>query len=575
MTKNRTTKTPRAPGTQRLPYIVHGACALVWIIQAALLAWAVEHLVLTQQAQTPFDWSIIIKAAAGIAILGIIRSTTEAWAARRIFLQARSYLTELRHNTIDTLSQQSPLDKHRPASGVVASMIAEQAEAIVPWLSRYQSAQWRVMTAPIAIAIVVGWQSWVAATILIVSAPLIPLFMAIVGWRAQTLSEKHMVEMGQMNGFLLDRLRGLSTLRAMGAIDATTAHVRASGESLKQRTMSVLKVAFLSSAVLELFSALGVAMVAVYVGFHFLGNLPFGAWGHPLTMGQGLFVLLLAPAFFEPLRELSAAWHDRASGIAAMNNIAQLSQPKALIVADKAHTSGVPLPACTTQPANAIAIEIDNLSFAHERETPVFTQFNVAIAAGEQIALTGASGSGKSILLALIAGLIAPDQGTIRLNGVPMDHANAHQLRCQIAWMGQKPHILTGSVKANLLLGRDVTDMHAITQSLRATGMDQVIRKLPAHVLGEGGLGLSGGEVARLALVRLAVQAQAGLIILDEPTAHLDVDTAQQVITAIKTIARNKTLIIATHDPVLLAQMDRTITLHSTSNNIANMDMAT
>src|SRR5690606_34323482 len=122
---------------------------------------------------------------------------------------------------------------------------------------------------------------------LIISAPLIPLFMAIVGWRAQAVSEKQMVEMGQMNGYLLDRLRGLSTLRAMNAIDATTEHVRTSGESLKQRTMAVLRIAFLSSAVLELFSALGVAMVAVYVGFHFLGSVSFGAWGAQLSMGQG------------------------------------------------------------------------------------------------------------------------------------------------------------------------------------------------------------------------------------------------------------------------------------------------
>ena len=143
--------------------------------------------------------------------------------------------------------------------------MAEQAEAIVPWLSRYQTAMWRVRTVPLVIALAVASQSWVVALILVVAAPLIPLFMAIVGWRAKAASQAQMVELGGMNAFLLDRLRGLSTLRALGAVDATAQRLRANAESLRERSMRVLRIAFLSSAVLELFSALGVAMVAVYV----------------------------------------------------------------------------------------------------------------------------------------------------------------------------------------------------------------------------------------------------------------------------------------------------------------------
>ena len=188
----------------------------------------------------------------------------------------------------------------------------------MPWLSRYQTAMWRVRTVPLVIALAVASQSWVVALILVVAAPLIPLFMAIVGWRAKAASQAQMVELGGMNAFLLDRLRGLSTLRALGAVDATAQRLRANAESLRERSMRVLRIAFLSSAVLELFSALGVAMVAVYVGFHLLGHLPFGSWGQTLSLGQALFVLLLAPSFFDPLRELSAVWHDRASGEAAL-----------------------------------------------------------------------------------------------------------------------------------------------------------------------------------------------------------------------------------------------------------------
>src|SRR6478752_4170039 len=133
-----------------------------------------------------------------------------------------------------------------------------------------------------------------------------------------------MVAMGSMNAFLLDRLRGLATLRALDAVDATAQRLGESAQSLRTRTMAVLRIAFLSSAVLELFSALGVAMVAAYVGFHLLGTLDFGTWGEQLNLGQGLFILLLAPAFFEPLRDLAAVWHDRAAGEAALNGLKQL-----------------------------------------------------------------------------------------------------------------------------------------------------------------------------------------------------------------------------------------------------------
>jgi ATP-binding cassette subfamily C protein CydD len=567
MTKNRTSKTLGNTPINRLPYILHGASTLLWIPQAALLAYAIDHLVTTQTNAIPLSWSLIVKIACAILVLGIAKSTLEAWGARRIYINARQTLTQLRNDTIAQLVQQSPLDKSRPASGAVASMMAEQAESIVPWLTRYQSAQWRVMTVPIIIAIVVASLSWVAALILLISAPLIPLFMAIVGWRAQAASEKHMVEMGQMNGYLLDRLRGLSTLRAMNAIASTLSHVRLHGENLKDRTMAVLRIAFLSSAVLELFSALGVAMVAVYVGFHYLGNLPFGTWGGPLTMAQGFFILLLSPAFFEPLRELSAAWHDRATGLAAINNITQLKQTQVTIVPDITPNPATPIQTTSfDQAPTALAVNITGLTVGLDGNTTIFNDFNLHIAAGEHVAITGTSGSGKSVLLAAIAGLITPQAGSITLNDIPMDERHAAQLRQQMAWMGQRPHIFTGSLRTNLLAHDTQYDGLSLESLLKTTRMNTVIDQLPVSILGEGGLGLSGGEVVRLALLRLALHEHAGLIILDEPTAHLDAETASLVIKAIRIIAEKKTLIIATHDPVLIAQMGRTISINPSTN---------
>ena len=301
--------------------------SLLWLPQAALLAWAVQRM-----ADGQGGVSQIWPMAAAVLTLGLLRAWADGLGGLQANRAARVQLSNLRAQVVQALAKASPLDKARASSGQAASAVAEQAEAIVPWLARYQSAMWRVRILPLVIVVAVASQSWVAALILIVAAPLIPLFMAIVGWRAKAASEEQMVQLGEMNAFLLDRLRGLSTLRALQAVDLTGQRLRAHAEDLRTRTMRVLRIAFLSSGVLELFSALGVAMVAVYIGFHLLGTLHFGAWGGKLSLGQAMFVLLLAPAFFEPLRDLSAVWHDRASGEAALQTLKDMQSQSVEIV---------------------------------------------------------------------------------------------------------------------------------------------------------------------------------------------------------------------------------------------------
>ena len=303
---------------------IQGGAALLWLPQAALLAWALQAM---RASGGVTMLHTVLAAGAGILVLGLLRAAAEAWGTRRVYAAARAHLADLRGRVALALVSGSPLDRQRPASGLAASVIAEQAEAIVPYLVRYQPARWRVNLVPLVILAAVAPLSWLAALVLLCAAPLIPLFMALVGMRAQAASQAQLVEMGGMNAFLLDRLRGLATLRALGAVEASAARLEASALSLRQRTMVVLRIAFLSSAVLELFSALGVAMVAVYIGFHLLGSLNLGAWGGHLSLGQGLFILLLAPAFFEPLRELAAVWHDRAAGEAALQALRALAQP--------------------------------------------------------------------------------------------------------------------------------------------------------------------------------------------------------------------------------------------------------
>ncbi|MBS0453515.1 MAG: thiol reductant ABC exporter subunit CydD [Proteobacteria bacterium] len=523
--------------------------SLLWIAQAALVAVAVQGMADGHGLHAA--WA----PAGGVLALGLLRAGCEALGSRRVFDQARALLGQLRGELAAGLAARSPLDRARPASGAAASLLAEQADALLPYLTRYQPARWRVQLVPLAILACVLYWSWTAALVLAMAAPLIPLFMAIVGWRAQAASEAQMLEQGGMNAFLLDRLRGLASLRALGAVEATAQRVRATAHNLQQRTMAVLRIAFLSSAVLELFAALGVAMVAVYVGFHLLGQLEFGAWRGRLSLGQGLFILLLAPAFFEPLRELSAVWHDRAAGEAALDAITQSAQDAEPL------PGGVPSQIRWQRgPGQAPGVVLSGVRLSHRSGPQLVADLSLSIAPGERVALFGPSGCAKTSLLASIAGLLPVRGGSIEIAGVAMDEAGAARLRERMAWMGQRPHVFAGTVHGNVALADPDAPQARVQEVIRLAGLERVDQAHPAAALGEGGIGLSGGETVRLALARLALRADvADLLLVDEPTAHLDSETAQQVSDALVSIARGRTLIVATHDPRLAARMDRVI----------------
>ncbi|MDH0866165.1 thiol reductant ABC exporter subunit CydD [Mitsuaria sp. GD03876] len=554
--------------------VAQALASLLWIPQAALGAFAVQRLA------DGGGLRAVLMPALGLVIAGVLRAWLDSWGAQRVFARARDFLSTLRADTAETFARRSPLDRDRPASGLAASLIAEQAEALVPWLARHRSARWRVMLVPPLIAVAVAGLSWTAALILVVAMPLIPVFMALIGWRAQAASEAHLVELGQMNAFLLDRLRGLSTIRSLDAVDATARRLRGSAESLRERAMRVLRIAFLSSAALELFSALAVALVAVYIGFHLLGPLSgTGAWGGRLSLGEGLFILMLAPAFFEPMRELAAVWHDKAAGEAALTLLARyretgmplvgtLTAPDIARTARAAHPAGTAsastgpdtedLP--TARPGGT-GILVRDLAFAHGHEAPVFDGFSLHVRAGEHVALVGPSGAGKSTLLALIAGLLPASAGEIRFDGVRLDDAQADALRQSIAWIGQRPHVFAGPVHRNVGLDRPGVRRADIVEALAIAALDGVANALPEGTLGEQGGGLSGGEQVRLALARAAAHPGATLLLVDEPTAHLDPATAASVIDALLRLARGRTLIVATHDPALIARLDRSIAL--------------
>jgi ATP-binding cassette, subfamily C, bacterial CydD len=535
-----TSKPARTKSRLRSAAMLQAFAAMLWIPQAGLLAWSVGMLA----DGGGFDntlWPAFL-----ILLLGIIKSCLDAVGTRLAFRTARAELSKKRATAVQLLARLSPVDINRPASGKAASILGEQAELIVPYLARFQPARMKASLVPLVILACVFPISWIAALVLLFAAPLIPIFMALIGWRAQAASEKQLTTTGGLNAFLLDRLRGLATIRSLDAVDATAKQLRTEAESLRTRTMAVLKIAFLSSAVLELFSALGVAMTAVYVGFSLLGEIRFGAWSGALDLSQGLFILLLAPAFFEPLRELSAVWHDRASGQAAL---------KAL---DGLAAEGTTLPeqenAERTAAAGAYDIRLENVGFRYQPDQePVLDGFSLDIAAGEHLALLGASGSGKSTLLSLIAGL-APCNGGRIVFGAAAGHGKT-------AWIGQRPHIFAGTVSSNVALGRPGITKDKVSAVLDLTKLAGVAMAYGHCPLGEGGIGLSGGEALRLAIARAACDPDIRIILADEPTAHLDAETAAEITESLLALAKGRTLIVATHDPLLAARMQRTVRL--------------
>ncbi len=517
------------------------AAALLWIAQSALIAGALAGMA-GAPGMSPY-WAALVFVA-----LAALRAALASASGRIGFDAALKVVSQARLAVARHAATQAPRDAGKALSGGLAALGTDKLEAALPALSRYAPAQARAVVVPLAVLVATAWVSWVAALILLIAGPLIPMFMALVGMAAREVSARQMTALGTLSGLLLDRLRGVVDIRLMDATDRVADAFEAQAEELRGRTMAVLRVAFLSSAVLELFSALGVALVAVYVGFSLLGLLNFGAWGS-LSLGEGVFALMLAPAFFEPLRDFAAVWHDRAAHRAAADEVdAALGAqaPRLLGEGRAAQASAGPptivLRAVAAGPATVTA----------------------EIEPGARVAVTGPSGSGKSALLGLIAGFEAPRAGAVEVAGRPLDAVTADAWRARLAWVAQRPHFVAGSLRANVALSGSAADRPGVDAALALAAATDAAARAPRGLdarLGETGHGVSGGEARRLAVAR-AAYAGREVILADEPTADLDAETAQTVIEGLLRLAgRGATLIVATHDPALIARMDREIRL--------------
>lgn len=509
----------------------------LWLPQAGLLAFALAGLA-TGAAPG------LLPAAAGVAGIGLVRAGLGMAAAAQTERAADAVIGAARAQLLARSDRRAPEASAAP-SAAIAALLVDKLAMLRPYLLRWAPGQARVMTIPLLILAVSFAQSWAAGLILAISGPLIPVFMALIGLAARDASARQMDEIASLNALLMDRLVALVDIRLLHARETMLVDFSARADSLRARTMAVLRIAFLSSAVLELFAALGVALMAVYVGFSLLGALNFGTWSTPISVGEGIFLLLLAPAFYQPLRDLAAAWHDR---IAAQAVARDLQEDEALAVPS---ILGFGDPAA---PISGV-IETQDLILRGHRLP------DLRIVPGEAVALTGPSGSGKTSLLLALAGLIA-SRGAVKVDGQVLDQGNADAWRADLVLIPQQVHFLDASLRENLTLGRDGISDQAIAAALGLAEAGQVVARLPdglETLLGEQGAGVSGGEARRLTIARAALQKPC-LILADEPTADLDDDTAATVIAGLLALHRQgATLIAATHDPRLIAALPRRV----------------
>jgi ATP-binding cassette, subfamily C, bacterial CydD len=424
--------------------------------------------------------------------------------------------------------------------GEITTLATRGLDGLDAYFARYLPRLVLAVAVPLAVLVRVAFADWISAVIIAVTLPLIPVFAVLIGWhtRAQTQRQWHLL--ARLGGHFLDVVAGLPTLKLFGRARAQAEVIKDVTTAHRKATMATLRVAFLSALALELTAALATALVAVEIGLRLLA-------GH-VGYQTALLVLLLTPEAYLPLRSAGAEFHASADGTAAAR--------RAFEILD------TPLPGATRAAAGArvdlsredIALRAVSLTYPG-RGRPALDGIDLTIRPGEHIVLAGPSGAGKSSLLALLLRFVFPASGTITAGGVDLAQIPADRWLAQIAWVPQHPHLFATTVAGNISLGLPGVRRPDIVAAARLAGADDFIRRLPRGydtALAEGARGLSAGQRQKIALAR-AFLRPAPILLLDEPTAHLDPASAEAVMAAIETQMAGRTLILATHRPYDLA----------------------
>ncbi|WP_111412029.1 thiol reductant ABC exporter subunit CydD [Billgrantia lactosivorans] len=513
------------------------AVGALTVAQMALLAWIVSRLLVAGEPLGALGWAFL--ALVVVLLARALCQWGQEVAGQEASLRIRR---AIRSELLDHLAAMGPVRAGARHSAGLASQLVEQVEALDGYFARFLPQLRLSVAIPLLILLVVAWLDWLAALFLLLAAPLIPLFMALVGMGAERLNRDQFAAVSRLSGHFLDRVRGIATLQLFHRTREAGIEVHAAADRYRRLSMRTLRVAFLSSAVLEFFASVSIAVVAIYVGFGLLGYIDLGPAAE-LSLFSGLLVLLLAPEFFQPLRSLAQHYHDRAAALGAADGmLALLAEP--LRRAD----GGAALPSSDER-----LLALEGVTLSHPGRGQVLGPLSIAVTAGETLVVSGPSGAGKSALLQLLAGFVTPDQGARRVR---------EPLR--IAWMDQRPLLIHGSLADNLRLAAPQASEAELQQALERAGLAELVAALPRGIdtgLGERGSGLSGGQAQRLALARVFL-SDAELVLLDEPTASLDEASEARVVASLRRLAgEGRALVIATHHPALMAMAERRLAL--------------
>ena len=421
-------------------------------------------------------------------------------------------------------------------------------DSLEAYFARYLPQLVLAAVAPPAIVVYLAFRDPLAAGVLAVTVPLIPLFMVLIGRSAQDRTRARWRTLGLLSGHFLDVVRGLETLRAHDRAHAQVDTIAAVSDRFRADTMGTLRLAFMSALVLELLAMMGTALAAATVGVQLVGG--------SLGLTAGLTVLLLAPELYAPLRQLGAQFHASADGLAAAEQIvACLDAPPAV--------AAVARPRAAPDPRDA-PVRLEAVSFAYPgRAGVVLDGVSLELAPGERVALVGPNGAGKSTLAALILRLADPTAGRITCAGTDLRAVDPRAWRERVAWIPQRPTLFRASVADNIRLGDAAATEERVLAAARAAQVLEFAAGLPqglATRIGDGGRPLSAGQAQRIALARAFLRA-APLLILDEPTAHLDPAAAAAVGDAVERLAAGRTTLLIAHDLRLALAADRVIRL--------------
>ncbi|WP_017909394.1 thiol reductant ABC exporter subunit CydD, partial [Xanthomonas sp. SHU 199] len=543
------------------------ASGALLIVQAGAIAWLVQALLVERR-----DLAQALPVFGLLALMLVLRAGLGAAAQRAAGDVADAAKLELRRRVYRQLLQRGPLWLRGQRNGELGELLLAHGDALDGYYAGYRPARWEVSVVPLLIVLAVAWSDWVVGLILLFTAPLVPIFMMLVGWGAEAAGRRQLRELARMGGHFADRLKGLGLLRLYGRGDDELRGIAAAAEGVRERTLKVLRIAFLSSTVLEFFASVSVAIVALYLGLSYLGMIALH--GNVPTLGTGVFCLLLAPEFYAPLRRLAAHYHDRANALAAAAEVERLleSLPQATD-APAAHAEGAAVP----NDAAAEAMPVAAPSTSASREVPLLQAralhlrplgarcdavqgLDVDLHAGQRLALVGPSGSGKSTLLEALAGWLPPRAGTLQV-----------RKGLRIGYAGQRPYLFHGSIADNLRLADPQASAAQLHAAAEAAQVLRFAARLPQGLdtpIGERGFGLSGGEARRIGLARLLLR-DPELLLLDEPTAFLDADTEADLLRTLADFARGRSVIVATHSEAAMRWADAVLRLPARTTSAA------